>query len=75
MPALVVLIRAFWHPCRVLAMCVGRGPGVFAGARPPANFCHPYRGGSCRDRAVVPESGGRAGIERSCWDRTVGVRD
>jgi len=28
LPASVVFTRAVWHPCRVLAMCVGRGPGV-----------------------------------------------
>ena len=62
MPALMVFTRAFWHPCRVLAMCVGRGPGVFAALDP-------------RLPSGTPIGVGRAGIGRSCRDRTFGVRD
>ena len=73
LPALMVFNRAFWHPCRVLAMCGGTG-GVRC-ARPPATLWDPYRGRSCRDRTVALESHGRAGIKRSCRGRAVGVRD
>ena len=52
MPASVVFTRAFWHPSKVLAMCVGRGPGVVAALDP-------------RLISVTPTGVGRAGIGRS----------
>jgi hypothetical protein len=64
-PASVVFTRAFWHPCRVLAMCVGRGPGVVAALDPRLPSGTPIGVGragierSRRDRAVVPGSHGR----------------
>jgi len=47
-----VFTRAFRHPCRVLAMCGGRGPGVVAALDP-------------RLISVTPTGVGRAGIGRS----------
>ena len=58
-PASVVFARAFCHPCSVLAMCVGRGPGVFAALDP-------------RLPSETPIGVGRAGIGRSPRE-TVGV--
>jgi hypothetical protein len=61
LPALMVFTRVFWHPCRVLAMCVGRLPGVFAALDP-------------RLPSGTPTGVGRAGIAPSaCETVAVGV--
>jgi len=62
LPALMVFTRAFWHPCRVLAMCVGRGPGVFAALDP-------------RLISETPTGVGCAGIGRSRRHRALGARN
>jgi len=58
----MVFTRAFWHPCRVLAMCVGRGPGVFAALDP-------------RLISETPTGVGCAGIGRSRRHRALGARN
>ena len=80
MPASVVFTRAFWHPSKVLAMCVGRGPGVVAALDPrlisvtPTGVGRAGIGRSCRNREVALGSNDRAGIGRSvCETEAVGV--
>ena len=65
MPALVVFTRVFWHPCRVLAMCVGGYRGCSLRSTPGYPL-GPLPG------SVVPGSGGvragPAGLELACAD-------
>jgi len=51
----------FLAPLQGAGDVCGAGTGGVRFARPPANFCHPYRGRSCR---------GRSCRDRTCRDRS-----
>ena len=48
----------FLAPLQGAGDVFGAGTGGVRCAQPPANFCHPYRGGSCRDLTVAARDGG-----------------
>jgi hypothetical protein len=60
LPASVVFNRGFWHPCRVLAMCGGGLPGVFAALDPRLPSGTPTGVGRAGARKKVSGTNGTA---------------